>query len=85
MAQFIIRNLDGSVHEAIRQRAARHGYGLEAEVREILSSGALEEVGSHLGAGRRSRMAARFEQAGFLEREEIEELKGTAATLAAFD
>jgi len=85
VAQFIIRNLDDSVHAAIRQRAARHGRGLEAEVREILSRVASEEAGVEPGAGRGSRMAARFAQAGFLEGEGIEELRGEAAIPAALD
>lgn len=85
MAQFVIRNLDDSVHAAIRQRAARHGRGLEAEVREILSRVASEETGIQSGARRGARMAARFAQAGFREGEGIEEVRGTAATPAAFD
>jgi len=85
MAQFVIRHLDDSVHAAIRQRAARHGRGLEAEVREILNKVASEEAGIHLGVGRGARMAARFAQAGFREDEGIEELRGTTATPAAFD
>ena len=37
MASLTIRNLDNNVKAQLRQRAARHGCSMEAEVRTILS------------------------------------------------
>ena len=36
MAQLIVRNIDKSIVESLRARAARHGRSAEAEHREIL-------------------------------------------------
>lgn len=36
MSQLLVRNLPGSVKEALRVRAARHHRSMEAEVRAIL-------------------------------------------------
>lgn len=36
MSSITVRNLDESVKAALRQRAARHGWSMEQEVREIL-------------------------------------------------
>jgi plasmid stability protein len=36
MSSITVRNLDDSVKAALRQRAARHGWSMEQEVREIL-------------------------------------------------
>ena len=38
MADIIVRRLDDKVKERLRNRAARHGRSLEAEVREIFWS-----------------------------------------------
>lgn len=43
MAQLIVRNLDKSVVESLRARAARHGRSAEAEHREILRQALLRE------------------------------------------
>lgn len=37
MSTLTIRRLDQSVHDRLRDRAARHGRSVEAEVREILA------------------------------------------------
>ncbi|MCU7730361.1 Arc family DNA-binding protein [Actinoplanes sp. KI2] len=37
MAALSIRDLDDSVREKLRQRAARHGRSMEAEIRAILT------------------------------------------------
>ena len=36
MSQLIVRNIDGRLVRALKQRAARHGRSAEAEHREIL-------------------------------------------------
>ena len=36
MSSITVRNVDDSVKAALRQRAARHGWSMEHEVREIL-------------------------------------------------
>ena len=38
MATMTIRNIDPSVKERLRLRAAQHGHSMEAEAREILQS-----------------------------------------------
>lgn len=37
MATLTIRQLDAATHAGLRERAARHGRSVEAEVREILA------------------------------------------------
>lgn len=46
MAAVSIRNLDETVRERLRQRAAAHGRSMEAEMRAILVA-AVEEPGDH--------------------------------------
>ena len=43
MAALSIRDLDDSVREKLRLRAARHGRSMEAEIRLILTVAATEE------------------------------------------
>ena len=43
MAALSIRDLDDSVKERLRLRAARHGRSMEAEIRLILTAAATEE------------------------------------------
>jgi plasmid stability protein len=38
VAMLTVRNLPDEVHRALKMRAALHGHGTEAEVREILAS-----------------------------------------------
>jgi antitoxin FitA len=38
MATLTVRNISDEMHRALRVRAARRGYSMEAEVREILES-----------------------------------------------
>jgi plasmid stability protein len=44
MAAVSIRDLDDSVRERLRLRAARHGRSMEAEMRAILTAAAAEEA-----------------------------------------
>jgi len=43
MAAVSIRDLDDSVREKLRRRAARHGRSMEAEMRAILTAAVAEE------------------------------------------
>lgn len=43
MATLTIRNLDDSVKQALRERAARHGVSMEEEARIVLRQGMLGE------------------------------------------
>jgi len=49
MAILTVRNIPEDVHRALRVRAARHGRGTEAEVREILASVVKPEKRVRLG------------------------------------
>jgi plasmid stability protein len=44
MAAVSIRDLDDSVREKLRRRAARHGRSMEAEMRAILTAAVAEEA-----------------------------------------
>ena len=44
MAALSIRDLDDSVKEKLRLRAARHGRSMEAEIRLILTAAATEKI-----------------------------------------
>jgi plasmid stability protein len=59
MAQLLVRNIEDSVRDCLRRRAARHGRSLEEELRDILrAAAAREDHPPPSGLG--SRMAARF-------------------------
>jgi len=47
MASLTIRNIDNSLKAQLRQRAARHGHSMEAEVRVILSQILNAPAGEH--------------------------------------
>ena len=44
MAAVSIRDLDDSVREKLRQRAARNGRSMEAEIRAILTAAVVEDA-----------------------------------------
>ncbi|MCA2216943.1 FitA-like ribbon-helix-helix domain-containing protein [Jidongwangia harbinensis] len=62
MAALSIRDLDDSVKEKLRLRAARHGRSMEAEIRLILTAAATEEEGPRNDLF--SALADRFAQLG---------------------
>lgn len=75
MVRMAIRNLDDDVKMFLKQQAARHGWSMEKEARQILRSaliGGDRGLPSQLG----SKIAARFSAVG-LERE-LPELHGQA-------
>ncbi len=65
MAQVIVRNIEDDVKAGLKARAARHGWSMEEEVRQILRRAVseMDQVRPKLG----SRIAARFAGAGLTE------------------
>jgi len=61
MAAVSIRDLDDSVREKLRIRAARHGRSMEAEMREILTAAVADE---RAPAGLFGALIDRFAQLG---------------------
>ncbi len=80
MAQMVIRNLDDEVF--LKQQAARHGWSMEQEARQILCK-ALIGGDSELPPRLSSKIAARFSAVG-LERE-LPELHGQAIAPMGLD
>ena len=84
MAQLLVRNLDPSVKEALRRRAASHGRSMEEEARWILAQaiqgGDWSSTATAPGLG--SRMAALF--AGLGLEEPLEPWQGQEAEAADF-
>jgi antitoxin FitA len=81
MAQFMVRDLDDDVKEALKRRAKRHGRSMEDEVRHILRNAAKEERRGVRKLG--SRIAARFRGAGLSS--DLPELRGGLVRPADFD
>jgi len=80
MEQIVVRNLERSVKQRLKRRAARNGRSMEEEVREILRNAAKEPV---LSTGLGSEIAAMFKGIGL--KEEIPELRGLNIEPASFD
>ena len=81
MAQLIVRNIENSVKERLRQRARKHRRSMEDEVREILRNSVNESESDALGLG--SRIVSLFAKTGF--EAEIPELRGHTLKPAKFD
>jgi len=84
VAQLLVRNLDESVKQALRERARRHGRSMEEEARLILSQATQAGTGSLTvdSPGLGSRMALLF--AGLGLEEPIEAWQGQEAEPADF-
>lgn len=78
MSQVVVRNLDEGVKACLKQRAQRHGWSMEEEVRQILKK-AVQAESSAMPLG--SRIAARFAGAGL--EEDLPEFHGQ--TIAGMD
>ena len=63
MASITIRNLDDSVKQRLRVRAAKHGRSMEEEARRILTAGVIPDDGRALATAIR----ALFEPLGGVE------------------
>ncbi len=81
MAQVIVRNLDENLKAAIKQRATRHGWSMEEEVRQILRRAVNEEPTSTTRLG--SQIAARFADVGLDN--PLPELHGQSIDPVMFD
>lgn len=75
MAQLIVRDLEESVKEGLRQRATRRRHSLEAEVRDILRAAVARPESNDGRLG--SRIARRF--TGLGRTPDFPELRGQAA------
>jgi plasmid stability protein len=63
MSSITIRNLDPTLKERLRVRAAQHGHSMEAEARQILQT-TLKEPERPSGRNLYERIRARFEPLG---------------------
>ena len=72
MAQVIVRNLEEDVKAVLKQRAIRHGWSMEEEVRQILRRAVSDEGRARPKLG--SLIAARFADTGLTE--PLPELRG---------
>lgn len=81
MAQFVVRDLEESVKQALKRRATRHGRSMEDEVRHILRNAAREERRTVRKLG--SRISARFKSAGL--ESDLPELRGQRVRPADFE
>ncbi len=75
MAQVIVRNIEEAVKTGLKERAQRHGWSMEEEVRQILRQAVCEPAQPSTGLG--SRIAARFAGSGLTE--PLPELRGEPA------
>ena len=83
MAQLLIRKLDERVKARIQRRARRNGRSMEAEAREILTNGTLDEEAQAGGLG--SEMVALFSGSGIYIDEPIKEFHGMKMQIPNFD
>ena len=74
MAQLIVRNLDETVRDRLRERARAHNRSMEAEVREILNA-AVATGHDERRAGIGTRISQLFAEHG-VRPGEIEEMRG---------
>ena len=72
MAQILVRNLDESVKDALKERAQAHGHSLEEEVRLILLRASLEPKEPQKGLG--TELVELFADLGITE--DIPEIRG---------
>lgn len=82
MAQLIVRNLEDSVRDELRARAADHGRSMEEEVREIIRTAVLSPSNKAKARKLGSRLARRFRRTGL--KLPIAELRGSEAVAADF-
>ncbi len=69
MATLTIRNIDATVKERLRVRAAEHGHSMEAEARRILQTALIKTPSSSSGRGLAERIHARFAAVGGVDLE----------------
>ena len=81
MAQFVVRNLEDDIAEALKRRAKRNGRSMEDEVRHILRSSVQSGPGHLRKLG--SRISQRFRRVGLSA--DLPELRGQAPRAADVD
>ncbi len=81
MAQVVIRNLDDDVKASLKKQAAKHGWSMEEEARQILRNALKENATSTSRLG--SKIVARFTGAGLDF--ELSELHGQTVPPMDFD
>ena len=81
LAQFVVRDLEENVKDALKRRARRHGRSMEEEVRHILRNVVKDDRQEHRKLG--SRMAARFRRLGLTT--DLPELRGEPPRPADFE
>ena len=69
MATLTIRNIDATVKERLRIRAAQHGHSMEAEARRILQTALTKGIPTASGRGLAERIHARFAVLGGVDLE----------------
>jgi plasmid stability protein len=82
MAQVVVRKLDETVKKRLKQRAARRGHSMEAEIRDILSAAVTEKAPHKEGLG--TFIARQFSGKGIGIDFEIPEWRGEKARPARF-
>ena len=80
MAQVVVRDLEDEIKDGLKRRAARHGFSMEEEVRQILRNAVKADHEPAPGLG--SRIAARFAKQGLTQ--DLPELRGQKARPADF-
>lgn len=80
MAQLVVRDIEESVKDRLRQRAKLHGHSMEAEIRDILRNAVTTPAESDQGLG--TRIASRFRDIGL--NEPIDELRDWQARIPDF-
>jgi plasmid stability protein len=81
VAQFVVRNIAGSIKDQLQRRARRHGRSMEEEVREILRNAVAEDDQPSGGLG--TEISGLFATAGLTA--DIPELRGYALRPATFE
>jgi len=81
MSQVIVCNIDDEDNRLLKARAARHGWSIEDEVRQILRSAVSKDEPARQKLG--SRIAARFAGVGLTE--PLAELRGHTIEPMGFD
>lgn len=81
MAQFTVRNLEEDIKKRLKRRAARHGFSMEEEVRQILRNAVKDQDAPPGPLG--SRIAARFAKLGL--KQDLPELRGQMPRVPDFD
>lgn len=71
MAQLLVRDIEDEVKQQLKQRAAKHGRSMEAEIRDILR--AAVAASNTVSEGLGTRIRQRFQGSG-LKAGELEEL-----------